>query len=157
MASRQLVLYRLILVVHLILSTSRANAYGIEDLDLSTKVERSELIIVGTVRDTYRVSRELWVEEYAVFEVEEVLKGDARTDTTARVMYKGAVSEDYAVCCERRERYLLFLEQLKGKAYKSVNGRYGVYHLKNERLLIGERAAGFDLNEVRKEIANGAY
>lgn len=155
MTNRTLMPYGVILLTYFAFSIARAYSYGIEDRDLPTKIEQSDLVVVGIVAAQYRVSRERWDEEYAVVEVEEVLKGEIGAGATVRVIYKGAVSEAYAVCCEKNGRYLLFLDQIRDQVYKSVNGRYGIYHAENGRLSIGEEAADFSLDGVRSEIANG--
>jgi hypothetical protein len=120
---------------------SEAIAYSATEWSLTTKVERSDAIIVGKVLGTRKHlvglsagGINLQGEDHtATVMVTSVLKGSPSKEIV--VDYAGPMPEDHPDCCVTGNSYVFFLEHVRANLYESINQRYGIYRIAPDREL----------------------
>lgn len=113
-----------------LLTVQLASAGDLQQLSLDERVSRSELVIIGKVRQIVR-NTDGFGSDIAQVTSESVLKGQAEHEI--RFAFNGSIVESHSECCVVGGRYLFFMARNKKGEYYSVNGRYGVYALTPER------------------------
>ncbi|NWB95764.1 hypothetical protein HX882_07685 [Pseudomonas gingeri] len=109
-----------------LLTVQLASAGELQELSLDERVSKSELVIIGKVRQVVR-NTDGFGSDVALVTSENVLKGQAAQEI--RFAFNGSIVESHSECCVVGGRYLLFMARNKEGEYYSVNGRYGVYML----------------------------
>ena len=131
MRSRNRKLHSRLVGLSALLISSFLSANVVRELSLEQKVNQSSLVLIGSVvkvRDQVNPDGS----EYALVNVQSVLKGVGRKPVQIRVLYHSNISELDPKCCELGAVYLLFLEKLPGGGYRSVNGAFGVYRIEQD-------------------------
>ncbi len=112
------------LVVVLIGST--ASAVHVSERSLQSRLQRSDLVVVGVVQEVRTVSGYGVTARLAFARPVAAVKGTA--PKTVAFYISSDIAEDQIDCCIVGRRYLLFLEKA-GAHYEVVNSRFGVYLL----------------------------
>lgn len=102
-----------------------AFANQFREVDLASKVEQSDLVLILKVVD---VGSGGCIEMYscARVDVKKTLKGAPGKDM--QILFDGPSSEAHPRCCNVGTTYLAFLRKtLRPGIYESVNGPFGIY------------------------------
>lgn len=111
---------------------TQALANDVRELPFDQKALRADLVVIGQVLSTHqRVTHGVAEGEYAGVQIQNTLKGTAPQNL--EVLSKGLISEMNPDCCRIGQTYLFFLVREQSGAYESVNGRFGIYPLFEQR------------------------
>ncbi len=115
---------RVVISTALLLGTC-AFANQLLEKSLDEKVRASSVVLIGTVMEIQSRTEEIGEVEYAIVQVEEILKGKA--PKSVRVLTKGGIAEQYGYGRVGR-RYVFFLGMPAKSSdyYYLVNGRFGM-------------------------------
>jgi len=114
---------------------SESFAYSTTEWSLETKVQKSDVIVVGRVLNTEvhlvdlsAGNIKLKAEEHAAtVAVTSILKG--KPTKQIKIDYAGPMPEDHPDCCMVGNSYVFFLKRIRGDLYESINQRYGIYRI----------------------------
>lgn len=120
-------------------------ANQITDMGLQWKIDKAELIFIGTITKHEIRNTQIRFEDMAqslslrtklahVVAVKVLYSAEQTDKTNYEVQLVGAISEFNLHCCEIGTKHLFFTKKNQAGIYESVNGQFGVYKIQNDQL-----------------------
>lgn len=136
------------LILSLLISVPFTNiclANQITDMGLQWKIDKAELVFIGTITKQEMRDTQVRFEDIAqslnvqtrlahVVAVQVLYSAEKTAQTSYEIQLMGPISEFNLQCCEIGSKNLFFARKNQAGIYESVNGQFGVYTIHNDQL-----------------------